>query len=53
MLIKEPDNEYDSEAIFAFTIYRQIDMCNSTYTVYDTISAGRLMIKLKIIHMER
>jgi len=49
-LIKEPDNEYDSEAIFAFLPF--IDkigyVANSTYTVYDgTISAGRLYDKIE------
>lgn len=49
-LIKEPDNEYDKEAIFAFLPY--IDkigyVANSTNTVYDgTISAGRLYDKIE------
>ena len=49
-LIKEPDNEYDKEAIFAFLHY--IDkigyVANSTNTVYDgTISAGRLYDKIE------
>ena len=48
-LIKEPDNEYDSEAIVAFLPF--IDkigyVANSTNTVYDgTISAGRLYDKI-------
>lgn len=48
-LIKEPDNEYDKEAILAFLPY--IDkigyIANSTNTVYDgTISAGRLYDKI-------
>lgn len=47
-LIKEPDNEYDSEAILAFMPF--VDtigyVANSTNTVYDgTISAGRLYDK--------
>jgi len=47
-LIKEPDNEYDKEAILAFLPF--IDkigyVANSTNTVYDgTISAGRLYDK--------
>lgn len=49
-LIKEPDNEYDKEAILAFLPY--IDkigyVANSTNTVYDgTISAGRLYDKIE------
>lgn len=48
-LIKEPDNEYDSEAIVAFLPF--IDkigyVANSTNTVYQgTISAGRLYDKI-------
>ena len=48
-LVKEPDNEYDSEAISAFLPF--IDkigyVANSTSTVYDgTISAGRLYDKI-------
>ena len=48
-LIKEPDNEYDTEAILAFLPF--IDkigyVANSTNTVYDgTISAGRLYDKI-------
>ncbi len=48
-LIKEPDNEYDKEAILAFLPF--IDkigyVANSTNTVYDgTISAGRLYDKI-------
>lgn len=48
-LIKEPDNEYDKEAIAAFLPF--IDkigyVANSTNTVYDgTISAGRLYDKI-------
>lgn len=48
-LIKEPDNSYDKEAIFAFLPF--IDkigyVANSTHTVYDgTISAGRLYDKI-------
>lgn len=48
-LIKEPDNEYDKEAILAFLPF--IDkigyVANSTSTVYDgTISAGRLYDKI-------
>lgn len=49
-LIKEPDNEYDPEAISAFLPF--IDkigyVANSTNTVYDgTISAGRLYDKIE------
>lgn len=49
-LIKEPDNEYDGEAIAAFLPF--IDkigyVANSTNTVYDgTISAGRLYDKIE------
>lgn len=49
-LIKEPDNEYDKEAIVAFLPF--IDkigyVANSTNTVYDgTISAGRLYEKIE------
>lgn len=49
-LIKEPDNEYDREAIAAFLPF--IDkigyVANSTNTVYDgTISAGRLYDKIE------
>ena len=49
-LIKEPDNEYDKEAIAAFLPF--IDkigyVANSTDTVYDgTISAGRLYDKIE------
>ena len=49
-LIKEPDNEYDKEAICAFLPF--IDkigyVANSTNTVYDgTISAGRLYDKIE------
>lgn len=49
-LIKEPDNEYDEEAIAAFLPF--IDkigyVANSTNTVYDgTISAGRLYDKIE------
>lgn len=49
-LIKEPDNEYDKEAIAAFLPF--IDkigyVANSTNTVYDgTISAGRLYDKIE------
>ena len=49
-LIKEPDNEYDKEAIVAFLPF--IDkigyVANSTNTVYDgTISAGRLYDKIE------
>ena len=49
-LIKEPDNEYDNEAIAAFLPF--IDkigyVANSTNTVYDgTISAGRLYDKIE------
>lgn len=48
-LVKEPDNEYDDEAIVAFLPF--IDkigyVANSTNTVYDgTISAGRLYDKI-------
>lgn len=48
-LIKEPDNEYDNEAIVAFLPF--IDkigyVANSTNTVYQgTISAGRLYDKI-------
>lgn len=48
-LIKEPDNEYDNEAIVAFLPF--IDkigyVANSTSTVYQgTISAGRLYDKI-------
>ena len=49
-LIKEPDNEYDNEAILAFLPF--IDkigyVANSTNTVYHgTISAGRLYDKIE------
>lgn len=49
-LIKEPDNEYDKEAIVALLPF--IDkigyVANSTNTVYDgTISAGRLYDKIE------
>lgn len=49
-LIKEPDNEYDKEAIAAILPF--IDkigyVANSTNTVYDgTISAGRLYDKIE------
>lgn len=49
-LIKEPDNEYDKEAIATFLPF--IDkigyVANSTNTVYDgTISAGRLYDKIE------
>ncbi|MGN0677501.1 MAG: HIRAN domain-containing protein [Ruminococcus sp.] len=49
-LIKEPDNEYDNEAIAAILPF--IDkigyVANSTNTVYDgTISAGRLYDKIE------
>lgn len=49
-LVKEPDNEYDKEAIAAFLPF--IDkigyVANSTNTVYDgTISAGRLYDKIE------
>lgn len=49
-LIKEPDNEYDNEAILACLPF--IDkigyVANSTNTVYDgTISAGRLYDKIE------
>ena len=49
-LIKEPDNEYDNEAIVAFLPF--IDkigyVANSTNTVYQgTISAGRLYDKIE------
>ena len=49
-IIKEPDNEYDKEAIVAFLPF--IDkigyVANSTNTVYDgTISAGRLYDKIE------
>ena len=49
-LIKEPDNEYDNEAILAFLPF--IDkigyVANSTNTVYQgTISAGRLYDKIE------
>ena len=49
-LIKEPDNEYDSEAIAAFLPF--IDkigyVANSTNTVYcGTISSGRLYDKIE------
>lgn len=49
-LIKEPDNEYDNEAIAAFLPF--IDkigyVANSTNTVYQgTISAGRLYDKIE------
>lgn len=49
-LIKEPDNEYDDEAIVAFLPF--IDkigyVANSTNTVYQgTISAGRLYDKIE------
>lgn len=49
-LIKEPDNEYDPEAISAFLPF--IDkigyVANSTNTVYGgTISAGRLYDKIE------
>ena len=49
-LIKEPDNEYDKEAIVAFLPF--IDkigyVANSTNTVYNgTISAGRLYDKIE------
>lgn len=48
-LIKEPDNDYDNEAIVAFLPF--IDkigyVANSTNTVYQgTISAGRLYDKI-------
>lgn len=48
-LIKEPDNEHDSEAIMAYLPH--IDtigyVANSSNTVYDgTISAGRLYDKI-------
>ena len=48
-LVKEPDNEYDKEAILAYLPF--IDkigyVANSTNTVYDgTISAGRLYDKI-------
>ena len=48
--IKEPDNEYDNEAIVAFLPF--IDkigyVANSTNTVYQgTISAGRLYDKIE------
>lgn len=48
-LIKEPDNEYDKEAILAFLPYiEKIGyVANSANTVYDgTISAGRLYDKI-------
>lgn len=49
-LIKEPDNEFDSEAIVAFLPF--IDkigyVANSTKTVYSgTVSAGRLYDKIE------
>lgn len=49
-LVKEPDNEYDKEAIAAFLPF--IDkigyVANSTNTVYDgTVSAGRLYDKIE------
>ncbi len=49
-LIKEPDNEYDKEAILAFLpfIEKIGYVANSTNTVYDgTISAGRLYDKIE------
>ncbi len=49
-LIKEPDNEYDPEAISAFLpfIEKIGYVANSTNTVYDgTISAGRLYDKIE------
>lgn len=49
-LIKEPDNEYDNEAIAAtLTFIDKIGyVANSTNTVYDgTISAGRLYDKIE------
>ena len=49
-LIKEPDNEYDKEAILAFLpLIEKIGyVANSTNTVYDgTISAGRLYDKIE------
>ena len=48
-LIKEPENEYDSEAIFAYLPYiEKIGYVgNSVHTVYQgTISAGRLYDKI-------
>lgn len=49
-LIKEPDNEYDKEAIVAFLPFIDIIgyVANSTNTVYDgTVSAGRLYDKIE------
>ena len=48
-LIKEPDNEYDNEAIMAYLPYiEKIGyVANSTRTVYGgTVSAGRLYDKI-------
>ena len=47
-LIKEPDNEYDNEAIVAFLPFIDKIVANSTNTVYQgTISAGRLYDKIE------
>lgn len=48
-LVKEPENEYDSEAIAAVLPYigKIGYVANSTYTVYGgTVSAGRLYDKV-------
>ena len=48
-IIKEPDNDYDDEAIFAFLpfIEKVGYVANSTNTVYQgTVSAGRLYDKI-------
>ena len=55
-LIKEPENEYDSEAIFAYLPYiEKIGYVgNSVHTVYlGTISAGRLYDKIKDVTYAR
>ncbi len=49
-IIKEPDNDYDNEAIYAFLpfIEKIGYVANSTNTVYQgTISAGRLYDKIE------
>ena len=48
-IIKEPDNDYDDEAIFAFLpfIEKIGYVANSTNTVYQgTVSAGRIYDKI-------
>lgn len=55
-LIKEPENEHDSEAIFAYLPYiEKIGYVgNSVHTVYQgTISAGRLYDKIKDVTYAR